>query len=100
MKIKELISVLTPPDALRIVKGEQQVYIGYLGNLNNSGNVTNWDRAGLTGEEEVKLFRLEPDISHKRYKELHLLPPYEPERLAEYRFSDLQMTIYYTIYIE
>nr|DAH16681.1 MAG TPA: hypothetical protein [Caudoviricetes sp.] len=40
-----------------------------------------------------------PDISHKRWEELHLLPPIEPERLAEYRFSDLQMTIYYTIYI-
>ena len=99
MKIKELISALSSPDNLRIMRGEQQVYIGYLANLNNREHEIDWQRAGLTGEEEVKSFRTIPDISHKRWEELHLLPPIEPERLAEYRFSDLQMTIYYTIYI-
>lgn len=99
MKIKELISVLSSPDNLRIMRGKQQAYIGYLANLNNSGHEIDWQRIGLTGEEEVKSFRMIPDISHKRWEELHLLPPIEPERLAEYRFSDLQMTIYYTIYI-
>lgn len=99
MKIKEMIGVLTSPDNLRIVKDGQQVYIGYLGNINNSGITVDWGKLGLTGEEEIKKFRLEPNISHKNWKELHLIPPYEPERVAEYRFSDLQMTIYYSIYI-
>lgn len=56
MKIKELISVLSSPDNLRIMRGEQQVYIGYLANLNNRGHEIDWQRAGLTGEEEVKSF--------------------------------------------
>lgn len=42
MKIKELISVLSSPDNLRIMRGEQQVYIGYLANLNNSGHEIDW----------------------------------------------------------
>lgn len=99
MKIKEMIGVLTSPDNLRIVKDGQQVYIGYLGNINNSGITVDWGKLGLTGEEEIKKFRLEPNISHKNWKELQLIPPYEPERVEEYRFSDLQMTIYYSIYI-
>ena len=99
MKIKEMIGVLASPDNLRIVKDGQQVYIGYLGNLNNSGITVDWGKLGLTGEEEIKKFRLEPNISHKNWKELQLIPPYELERVAEYRFSDLQMTIYYSIYI-
>lgn len=102
MKIKELISVLSLSDNLRIMRGEQQVYIGYLAklaNFNNRGHEIDWQCAGLTGEEEVKSFRMIPDIRHKRWEELHLLSPIEPERLAEYRFRDLQMTIYYTIYI-
>ena len=100
MKIKELISVLSWPDNLRIIRGErQEVYRGYLANLNNNKHEIDWKRAGITGEEEVKSFRVQHDISHKRWRELHLLPPIEPARLAEYRFRDLQMTIYYTIYI-
>ena len=32
-------------------------------------------------------------------KELGLMKPLEPEQTAQYKFSDLQMSLYYTIYI-
>lgn len=99
MTINELAAVLTSPDSIRVVKGDQQLYVGYLGLLKHGAEGIDWERIGISGEEEVKRFRLEPNISHKKYKELQLIPPYEPDRVAEYRFSDLQMTIYYTIYI-
>lgn len=40
-----------------------------------------------------------PEITHRRWKELGLMKPLEPEQTAQYKFSDLQMSLYYTIYI-
>ena len=48
---------------------------------------------------EVKKFRAVPEITHRRWKELGLLKPLEPDQTAQYKFSDLQMSLYYTIYI-
>ena len=48
---------------------------------------------------EVKKFRAVPEITHRRWKELGLMKPLEPEQTAQYKFSDLQMSLYYTIYI-
>ena len=48
---------------------------------------------------EVKKFRAVPEITHRRWKELGLMKPLEPDQTAQYKFSDLQMSLYYTIYI-
>ena len=48
---------------------------------------------------EVKKFRAVPEITHRHWKELGLMKPLEPEQTAQYKFSDLQMSLYYTIYI-
>lgn len=50
-------------------------------------------------EHEVKKFRAVPEITHRRWKELGLMKPLEPDQTAQYKFSDLQMSLYYTIYI-
>lgn len=50
-------------------------------------------------EHEVKKFRAVPEITHRRWEELGLMKPLEPEQTAQYKFSDLQMSLYYTIYI-
>ena len=47
----------------------------------------------------VKKFRAVPEITHRRWKELGLMKPLEPDQTAQYKFSDLQMSLYYTIYI-
>jgi hypothetical protein len=99
MTIDELVKVLDAPDRLRIVKDKQQIYVGYIGTIGGGTKNVKWETIGLTGTESVKRFRLEPELSHKKYKELHLLPPYEPERAAQYEFKDLQLSIYYTIHI-
>lgn len=51
-------------------------------------------------EHEVKKFRAVPEITHRRWKELGLMKPLEPDQTAQYKFSDLQMSLYYTIYIQ
>ena len=56
----------------------------------------------MTGSQsghEVKKFRAVPEITHRRWKELGLMKPLEPDQTAQYKFSDLQMSLYYTIYI-
>lgn len=53
----------------------------------------------LCSEHEVKKFRAVPEITHRRWKELGLMKPLEPDQTAQYKFSDLQMSLYYTIYI-
>lgn len=98
MTISELPELLERPDSLRIIKDNKQIYIGYLGCIGTKYEI-DWKYIGLTGKEKVKKFRIETDIKHKKWKELQLMPPYEPERIADYSFSDLQLTIYYTIYI-
>lgn len=40
-----------------------------------------------------------PEITHRRWKELGLMKPLEPDQTTQYKFSDLQMSLYYTIYI-
>lgn len=38
-------------------------------------------------------------IIEGKWKELGLMKPLEPDQTAQYKFSDLQMSLYYTIYI-
>lgn len=90
---KEFIGTLTSPDRLRILKGKKEVYVGYLGSMEQS-------EKDALADEEMITFRAIPEITHKQYKERGLIPPSEPDKLAEYSFSDLQMTLYYTIILK
>jgi len=93
MTLQDLLNILQNPDRLRIIKGDKDLYIGYLANIKHNEN-------GLTGKEEVERFRVIPELRHKQWKEKDLMPPLEPELLAKYQFSDLEMKIYYTIYLK
>lgn len=93
MQIKELLKLLRGSDAIRIVKNNEQVYIGYMGSLEHK------ESGCISGEEELKGFKLEMDIKHKKWEELGLMQPLQPEETAQYSFSDLQFTLYYAFYI-
>ena len=49
---------------------------------------------------EVVRFSVCHEVSHKRYKELGLIPPFRPDLTAEYELSKLQQKTYYDIYID
>ena len=84
MTVKEFIGTLESSDRLRIIEGGADVYVGYLAAFKPF---------------EVKKFRAVPEITHRRWEELGLMKPLEPDKTAQYKFSDLQMSLYYTIYI-
>lgn len=95
MSLQEFIETLEKPDRLRIIKDNTEIYTGYLGMLLLKDKMIyatyRWHR--------IKHFRAEPEITHKEWEKLGLTQPLEPRETPLYSFSDLQMQLYYTIYI-
>lgn len=50
-------------------------------------------------DAEVKRFRPTPEIRHKEWQKRGLMAPLQPQETPEYSFSDLQMSLYNTIYL-
>lgn len=97
--VEEFIGTLESSDRLRIIKGKAEVYVGYLAAFKPFADHEISEEYRKYSEHEVKKFRAVPEITHRRWKELGLMKPLEPDQTAQYKFSDLQMSLYYTIYI-
>lgn len=95
MILQELLNTLTNPDRLRIFRGEKEVYTGYLAML----MLDNQLLYDTYRHMEIKRLRAVPEIRHKKWKKLGLTQPLEPDQTPQYSFSDLQMSLYYTIYL-
>ena len=97
--VKEFIGTLESSDRLRIIEGKAEVYVGYLAAFKPFADHEISEEYRKYSGHEVKKFRAVPEITHRRWKELGLMKPLEPDQTAQYKFSDLQMSLYYTIYI-
>lgn len=80
-------------------KAKAEVYVGYLTAFKPFADHEISEEYRKYSGHEVKKFRAVPEITHRRWKELGLMKPLEPDQTAQYKFSDLQMSLYYTIYI-
>lgn len=100
MTVKEFIGTLESSDRLRIIEGKAEVYVGYLAAFKPFADHEISEEHRKYSGHEVKKFRAVPEITHRRWKELGLMKPLEPDQTAQYKFSDLQMSLYYTIYIQ
>ena len=94
MTLEKFIKLLENSARLRIVKDGKEVFAGWLAMLVMQNEVYERMRADV-----VKRFRAIPEIRHKQWKEQNLMKPLEPDETPEFSFSDLQMNLYYTIYI-
>ena len=99
MTLEELIDTLESANMLRIFKGDEEIFVGYLAAFapkigNNRNEIYEKYK-----DDEVKRFRAVPEITHKRWRELNLMSPLKPDETPDFRFSDLQMKLYYTIYV-
>ena len=58
-------------------------------------------REQLTESETAEVIdvRAVPEIRHRQWRERGLVAPLLPEQLPQYKFQDLMMTLYYTIYL-
>ena len=94
MTVKDIMTLLESPDRVRVIKGGEEIYNQYFANMQVDKEIIE-----QIGDAEVKRFRAVPEIRHRRYKELGLMPPLKPEETPDYSFRDLQMCIYHTITI-
>ena len=96
MTLQNIVDLLENPDRLRIIKDKEDLFVGWRATL-----VMDKENEIMQqySETEVKKFRVIPEIRHKQWQQKGLMQPLQPEVLAEYSFSDLQMSLYYTIYI-
>lgn len=93
MTVEELAAVLKTEHRLRIVKDEKELYMGLMGNF------TPYAIFEELRNEIVKKFCVVPEIRHRKWHAKDLTPPIHPEETPTYSFSDLQVMLYYTIYI-
>lgn len=94
MTVKDIMTLLESPDRVRVIKDGEEIYNQYFANMQ-----VDKDIIGQIGDTEVKRFRLNPEIKHKQWKERKLMPPMNPDETPNFKFSDLQLTIYHDIYI-
>lgn len=67
MTLADIVGVMSGPDRVRITKGSNELFAGYLGNLVHMA-----EYEALMAEEVTRL-KEKVDITHKRYKELGLM---------------------------
>lgn len=94
MELIHLIDVLANTDMLRIIKDGADVFVGWLGVF-----VAEKELLQKYGGQKVKRFKVVTEVRHKRWKELGLMQPLQPEETPGYAFSDLQLKLYHTIYL-
>lgn len=99
MTLEQQLDILENSDMLRIIRDDTEIFVGYLAAFapkigNNRNEIYEKYK-----DDEVKRFRAVPEITHKRWRELNLMSPLKPDETPDFRFSDLQMKLYYTIYV-
>ena len=99
MTLADLLNTLESADMLRIIKGDEEMFVGYLALFAPEVGHTNCTLCEQHKNDKVIRVRAVPEITHKRWKELNRMQPLRPEETPDFSFSDLQMKLYYTIYI-
>lgn len=92
--VEQILDLMDNPDTILIEENGQTIFAGYLATFQHHSA-----EYEAVKDKPVKHVGIRTDISHKRWKELGLLSPIEPDRLPEYSFSDLQLTIYRLVVI-
>ena len=90
IRLEDVLTLLRNPDRIRIVKGGCDLFIGFLGQMEEA------DR-GKYADEIVDRITASPEIRHRQWKQRGLMSPIMPDQAADYSFSDLQMTLYQVI---
>ena len=99
MTVRDFLEIIHNSDNLLIVRdaeseaGQETIYKGYKALLVHD------PVADAVLDAQVKRFRASPEIRHKDWESRGLMPPMEPEKTPDFRFSDLRMTLYYKIII-
>lgn len=96
MRVSELTPFLTGPTRLRVWRGKDMLACNYFGAIDSDADM----RAIFKADPQIEKFSVTPEITHREWKERGLMKPMEPEIARTYEFKDLQMLLYYDIYVK
>lgn len=99
MTLAEFLETLTSADMLRIFKDNEEIFVGYLALFAPEVGHTNCELYEQHKNDKVIRFRAVPEITHRKWKELNLISPLKPDETPDFKFQELQMKLYYTIYL-
>ena len=99
MTLADLLNTLESADMLRIIKGGEEMFVGYLTLFAPEVGHTNCTLYEQHKNDTVVKFRAVPEITHRKWKELNLMSPLRPDETPDFEFQELQMKLYYTIYL-
>lgn len=94
MPLQEFVKFMENSDQIRVIKDGKDIFTGWLAML----TMHNALYADIR-KDAVKKFRANIEIRHKRWKELGLTGPLQPDETPMYEFADLQMELYHMIYL-
>lgn len=97
MKLIELMEILVNANEIRLIQDNSCLYEGFMGVLKEKEL---WKDKLLSRNPEVKNFRCKPEIFHKKWREMGLKIPMATDQTPDYEFKDLEMHIYYEIYLK
>lgn len=99
MTLAEFLETLTSADMLRIFKDNEEIFVGYLALFAPEVGHANCELYEQHKNGKVIRFRAVPEITHRKWKELNLMSPLKPDETPDFKFQELQMKLYYTIYL-
>lgn len=99
MTLEQQLDILENSDMLRVIKNDKEIYVGYLASFAPKAGNRDCEIYEQHKSDKVVRFRAVPEIKHRKWRELNLMSPLQPDETPDFRFSDLQMKLYYTIYL-
>ena len=72
MTLEELIDTLESANMLRIFKGDEEIFVGYLALFAPEVGHTNCELYEQYKNDKVIRFRAVPEITHRKWKELNI----------------------------
>lgn len=98
--LQDIVGLLQNSDRVRIIKNNKDVYVGWLaGFVKAHGLETQEQLYQQYKNAEVIKLRAINEVKHKKWQNLNLSSPLEPNEAADYSFKDMEQKLYYTIYI-
>lgn len=94
MMLAELLEVFTGPDEILIVQGAEKeadqeiLYKGY------KGAMVHYQMPPGIMEQTVQKFSVYPEVRRKDWQKRNLMPPMDPDKMPDFLYKDLQMSIY------
>ena len=99
MTLAEVLDVMSNDALLEIVQNGKDVYVGYLALLvPECGHGCN-DVYEKYKDAAVTQISVKDEVKHRKWRELNLQSPLLPEHTPDYKFRELQLTIYRVIHI-